>query len=104
MQKPKTMPDDYTPTYVTLDYLALKECMKDAIKEALLYERRRRERAIFLYVFFMIVFGALFVGANVGGFLSYRSFDTMSNIRLISGLGLGATQIVFSIWALTRWI
>lgn len=103
MEKPKYSQENYEPTNVAFDYVALKECMKDAIKEALLYERKRRERAIGMYVLFMIVFGAIFLYSALNPGYGYRSIQTQSTLSLISLVGLGATQVVFSIWALTRW-
>ena len=102
-QKDHEPSETYEPTHVTLDYLQLKECMKAAIKEALRYERQRRERAIGLYVLFMFIFGAMLVVSSTGSFYDYRIIEKMATVRMTSLVGLGATQVIFSIWALTRW-
>ena len=103
MEKPAYKHEDFEPTYVTLDYMALKQCMKDAIKEALLHERQRRERAIGIYVLAMIGFGAMLIISSIGSNYNYLSIQAMPIVRVVSIVGLGATQIIFSIWALTRW-
>lgn len=92
------------PASPQIDYIALKECMKDAIKEALLYERKRRERAIGMYMVFMGIFGALLLMSLATSPNANASIQTTSIVVLISILGLAATQFIFSIWALTRWI
>ncbi len=103
MEKRAYPEEDYEATYVTLDYLALKECMKDAIKEALHYERKRRERSIAMYVFFTILFGAMFLWSMANPAFGYGAFQRQSSLAVISMIGLGATQLLFYVWALTRW-
>ena len=105
MNKERRDEYDTQPATLLLDYGALKECMKLAIQETLLYERERRERVITLYFFSTLVFGVLAaVFIPIGLTTTYdSSIITTLGIIGIGASGFVATQIAFALWALTRW-
>ena len=99
MDKAKHGTEFEEATPITMDYMALKECMKEAIKEALQYERKRRERAIVVYVSTTVVCCILLLVAA-----AQHPVRSVPNYAGIIGLaGLGVTHVLFYIWALTRW-
>ncbi len=90
--------ESYEPTIITLDYGELKQCMIEAIQEALMNERKRRERAIIYYVIGLIVFGILLAGSAINP----PRFGT--NIPAVLAVaGLGITHFLFFLWGLTRY-
>ena len=99
MEKSKHREEFQQATPVTLDYMVLKECMKDAIKEALHYERKRRERGIVLYVSSMAVCCILLLVAAT----QHPARSVPNYAGIIALVGLGVTHVLFYIWALTRW-
>ena len=90
--------ESYEPTVITLDYIELKHCMKEAIQEALMNERKRRERAIFYYVIGLIVFGILLAGSAIN---PPRFGTNVPAVLAVTGLGI--THLLFFLWGLTRY-
>jgi len=85
------------PIPVVIDYHTLQNCMTEAIKGAMAYERTRREKGILIYVFSLF---ALFI---FSGFLIV-SGKPLYEIAFAIGLGFAGFQFLFMWWLFTRWL